>query len=157
MRSMPNPSTEEAAHEAQVAEQQAIEASLEDPKSDAVPEGADTVTVDGEEVSKEEIALAANRPGPNVVEEVEASDEEAQEVSLKVALVDAPVDSVNVGVPGLSTDAEYVTVIEDSVVDEREEEISVSAAVVTVTSSPVELPAAVAELVAEVPYVEVVD
>lgn len=161
MRSMPNSTyDEEAAHEAAVAEQAAIQASLPgtDAAPSAVPEGAETVTVDGEEVSPEEIAAAANRPGPNLVEDSEAADAEAVETTVKVALVaDSPVDEVYVGVPGLDPDADYVSVVEDVVVDDREEEVPVEAVAVRVTPSPIELPAVIGELVAETSYVEVVN
>lgn len=147
-------------HDAEVAHQRDIEENLapdEAPEKSAVPKGAETVTVDGEEVSPEDIAAAANRPGPNIVEEVEASDAEAVEETVSVALVDdAPVEEVSVGVPGVSPDADYATVVDDVVVDDRDEEVSVEAVVIKVTSSPVELPRAVGELVAATPYAEVV-
>lgn len=159
MRSMPDSTYDQAAHENEAAEQAAIEAALVAPDTDvsrsAAPEGA--ATVDGKEVTPEEVAASANRPGPNLVPDEDVVEVEAEDVVVEVALVeDSPVDEVRVGVPGLDSDADYVTVVDDVIVDEREEEVAVESAVVVVTSSAVELPAAVGELVAETPYVEVV-
>src|SRR5688500_2706160 len=80
----------------------------------AVPEGAETVTVDGQEVTKEEIVASALRPGPNLVEEEEVIEAESVVEVVQVKLVDdSPVDEVLVSVPGIDADADYADVTYD--------------------------------------------
>lgn len=129
----------------------------EPPKAEEVPVGAETVTVDGEEHSVEEVVAAANRPGPNLVEDEEVVEAEAVEETVKVQLVeDAPVDEAYISVPGIDPDADYVEVTELDLVDSNEEAYKASVARVKVTQSVVELPVAVGNLVGETPYAEVV-
>jgi len=121
------------------------------------PQGAETVSVDGEEHSVEEQVASALVPGPNLVEDDEVVEDEAVAQTIEVKLTDdAPVDEVLVSVPGIDPEADYVEVTSSDLVDANENEYEASVARIKVTSTPVELPVAIGNLVAETPYAEAV-
>lgn len=128
-----------------------------DETQSVVPAGAAAVVVDGEELSDaEKLVLTANQPGPNYFPETEQVEAEAVVATRKVVLVDdSPVDAVYVNAPGIDPEADWATADSEEYVDGNGEKVEHEVHRVKVTSSPVELPALVAESVASSPLVKV--